>query len=63
MPLFSNHLYLGESYSYVLPFMSNQTSIPDERLRYFDFSGLGSNGPYRRHGWFDTQTKTIVQVG
>ena len=62
--VFSDHLYLGESYEIVLPYMvADDTQVPEDRLRYFDFSGVGSKGLYRRHGWYDTLSKRIVQVG
>jgi hypothetical protein len=54
--------YLGESYSYVLPYMS-KVEPPAENLRYFDFECLGSQGITRRHGWYDSQTKLVVQTG
>ena len=54
--------YLGDSYRFVLPYMT-QEQVPDERLRYFDFRCLGSKGIGRRHGWYDPKTKLIVQVG
>lgn len=60
--IFSNNIYLGESYEIVLPFMTVE-AVPQDRLRYFDFTCLGSKGITRRHGWFDVQTKRIVQVG
>jgi hypothetical protein len=57
-------MYLGDSYTYVLPCWSNDHS-PEatERQRYFDFECLGSGGVTRRHGWFDPQTKKITQIG
>lgn len=62
--LFSNNLYLGSSYELVLPYMvADDAAVPEDRQRYFDFSGVGSKGTYRRHGWFDTASKRIVQVG
>lgn len=60
--IIADHLYLGESYSVVLPYMTDKEIAP-ENLRYFDLSGVGSKGPYRRHGWFDVQSRLIVQVG
>lgn len=58
----ADHLYLGESYSVVLPYMTDKP-VPPENTRYFDLSGVGSKGPYRRHGWFDVQSRLIAQVG
>jgi hypothetical protein len=60
--VFSNNMYLGESYEIVLPFMTSE-DVPQDRQRYFDFTCLGSKGITRRHGWFDVETKRIVQVG
>ena len=54
--------YLGESYGYVLPYMTNKDVAPEEQ-RYFDFTTLGSKGAGRRHGWFEPSTKLITQVG
>lgn len=54
--------YLGDSYSLVLPFMV-ASEPPADRVRYFDLECLGSRGITRRHGWYDTETKRIVQVG
>ena len=54
--------YLGESYSLVLPYMVD-TDPPTDRMRYYDLECLGSKGITRRHGWYDTATKRIVQVG
>ena len=54
--------YLGESYSLVLPQMTD-AEVPAERLRYYDLDCLGSKGIIRRHGWYDIETKRIVQIG
>ena len=54
--------YLGDSYSLVLPFMV-AVDPPTERTRYYDLDCLGSKGITRRHGWYDAETKQIVQVG
>jgi ribosomal protein L37AE/L43A len=54
--------YLGDSYKYVLPLWTSQ-EVPSERLRYYDFTCLGSQGVSRRHGWYDTESKCVVQVG
>ena len=53
---------LGESYSPVLPYMVSQDP-PVEQTRYYDLECLGSKGITRRHGWYDTVSKLIVQVG
>ncbi len=60
--IFSDHIYLGDSYSFVLPQWA-EGEVPAERTRYFDFTCLGSQGVTRRHGWYDTATRKIVQVG
>ena len=60
--IFSDNIYLGESYEYVLPYFVKEEP-PPERIRYYDFICLGSAGVERRHGWYDTETKRIVQVG
>jgi hypothetical protein len=58
----SGILYLGDSYSYVLPRFET-AEVPAEQTRYFDFLCLGSKGLERRHGWFNPATKLITQVG
>jgi hypothetical protein len=54
--------YLGDSYTLVLPYMVT-VEPPAERTRYYDIECLGSKGITRRHGWYDTETRRIVQVG
>jgi len=54
--------YLGESYELVLPYMTAE-DVPHERLRYYDIQCLGSEGITRRHGWYDVESKVIVQTG
>lgn len=54
--------YLGESYSFVLPYFSKET-VPANKTRYFDLTCLGSEGITRRHGWYCPETKLITQVG
>ncbi len=54
--------YRGESYAFVQPFFTKEEP-PAERIRYYDFRVLGTNGVERRHGWYDTQTHLIVQTG
>lgn len=54
--------YLGESYHIVRPFFS-KADVPAEKTRYFDFTTLGSEGVGRRHGWFDPETRLVVQTG
>lgn len=54
--------YLGESYTLVRPFFAPK-DVPFEQTRYFDFTTLGSEGIGRRHGWYDPDTRLIVQVG
>jgi hypothetical protein len=54
--------YLGESYGLVKPFFATE-DVPPERCRYFDFTTLGSAGVDRRHGWFDTESRRVVQIG
>lgn len=60
--IFSSNIYLGDSYTYVLPYMAKQEVAP-EQLRYYDLTCLGSEGIQRRHGWYDPDTKLIHQVG
>ena len=60
--LFSDGMYLGDYYEYVLPYMTTE-DVPPERQRHYDFICLGSKGIERRHGWFDPWTKRIVQIG
>jgi len=54
--------YLGESYEIVLPYMTDKP-VPPEKTRYFDFITLGSKGVERRHGWYDPETRLVVQIG
>ena len=54
--------YLGESYNYVLPYWS-KSDVPEENIRPYDLTCIGSEGITRRHGWFDPETKRIVQTG
>lgn len=54
--------YLGDSYRYVKPYMTIE-AVPIERTRYYDFDCLSSRGIVRRHGWYDTETGMITQVG
>ena len=58
--LLGDHLYLGDSYGLVSPMM---TSEPVSEPRYFDLSGVSSQGRYRRHGWYDPKTRLVVQAG
>jgi hypothetical protein len=37
--------------------------VPTERCRYFDFTTIGSAGIDRRHGWFDVESRRVVQIG
>lgn len=60
--LVATNVYLGDSYSLVSPYMV-AVEPPAEKIRYFDICGVSSKGEYRRHGWFDPETKRIVQVG
>lgn len=56
--------YKGNSYELVLPYMANEvTPEIEERKIYYDLDVLGSDGLTRRHGWYDPETKLIVQVG
>jgi len=54
--------YLGDSYSIVRPHLTDEP-VPADRMRYFDLLTLGSEGLTRRHGWFDQQTRLVVQIG
>jgi len=54
--------YLGDSYAIVLPFFVEK-NVPAEQTRYFDFMCLGSEGLMRRHGWYDPQSRRLVQSG
>ncbi|MCG3207214.1 MAG: hypothetical protein FOGNACKC_00814 [Anaerolineae bacterium] len=55
-------MYKGESYSLVKPWLTG-ADVPPDKWRYYDFQVLGSNGVERRHGWFDPETRLILQVG
>lgn len=60
--IFSETIYLGDSYSLVKPWFAKDPVDP-KKLRYFDFTCLGSEGITRRHGWFDPETRLVHQVG
>jgi ribosomal protein L37AE/L43A len=60
--IFADNIYLGESYEYVLPHLETEDVAPEE-TRYFDFTCLSSKGIVRRHGWYNTVTRRIVQIG
>jgi len=55
-------MYLGDSYTLVLPYWHEGPSNPESE-RYFDFTVIGSKGVERRHGWFNIHSRRIVQVG
>lgn len=57
----SRPIYLGESYAYVLPRWSGRSDM--DGAKYFDLTTLGSEGIKRSHGWFDPDTKLILQTG
>lgn len=54
-------IYRGESYGLVSPHMSDREDMAG--AVYYDLRVLGSAGVARRHGWYDPQTKLILQVG
>ena len=54
--------YLGDSYRLVKPFFA-PVDPPAEQVRYFDFVTLGSAGIDRRHGWYDTASGCVTQIG
>lgn len=53
-------IYRGESYTIVRP---SWHTGPETTPVYFDLDVIGSEGPERRHGWFEPTTKCITQVG
>lgn len=55
--------YKGESYQIVKPWMHANPNVPLENWRHFDLTVLGSNGIERRHGWFDVDSRLVVQIG
>jgi hypothetical protein len=55
--------YLGDSYGIVKPEWADNQNLPAHRIKYFDLTCLGSEGLTRRHGWFDPETRKIVQIG
>lgn len=55
-------VYRGELNQYVIMRLAPQP-VPAERERYFDFTVLGSDGVSRVHGWYDTATRLVTQVG
>ena len=54
--------YLGDSYGLVKPIFATD-HVPVDRCRYFDFTTIGSAGIGRRHGWFDVESRRVVQTG
>lgn len=55
-------IYLGDSYRLVKP-QWDDTDCPAEKWQYFDFDVLGSDGPSRRHGFYNPGNRKITQVG
>lgn len=56
--------YLGDSYAVVKPWFHPQAdSVPQDAIRYYDFTCCGSAGITRRHGWYDPATGYIIQTG
>lgn len=53
--------YLGESYEFVLPYMTS--SVEGVAEFPYDLVTLGSRGVERRHGFYQPSTKLITQVG
>lgn len=54
--------YRGDAYKFV----NIGTLVPQTEgmeVQYFDLVLLGSDGIKRVHGWFDRQTKNVVQYG
>lgn len=55
---------LAQSYRVVKPQFHPEPDFEPGQTRYFDFSGLDPEGqPYRRHGWYDPETRLITQAG
>ena len=55
--------YLGESYAIVKSAWFQGPDPERERWRYYDLITLGSRGIERRHGWFDIETRLVLQTG
>jgi len=53
----------GDSYRVVKPWMINSTEEIKGKQAYYDIKTLGSEGIGRRHGWYDTETRLIIQAG
>jgi Zn-finger nucleic acid-binding protein len=53
---------LAASYEYVKRCFA-ATDVPVERWRYYDFICDTKVGTVRRHGWYDRDTRLIVQTG
>jgi hypothetical protein len=53
--------YLGDSYKIAKAGLVNET--PGAATRYFDLTCVGSAGITRRHGWLETRTGRVVQIG
>ena len=53
--------YAGESYGIVKPQWHQGDSQPEDE-RYYDIVAIGSKIE-RRHGWFNTKSRMITQVG
>ncbi len=52
----------GMSYLLVKPSWAPAGASLEDAV-YFDLQVLGTDGIKRRHGWFDPETRCIVQVG
>tara|TARA_R110000824_G_scaffold380931_2_gene573473 strand:- start:30 stop:317 length:288 start_codon:yes stop_codon:yes gene_type:complete len=66
--LLADNVYLGSSYALVSNSfysgpLSDEELMEAGRYRYYDLTCLGSAGITRRHGWFDSETKTVVSTG
>lgn len=59
--------YKGEASALVLPFMASQAAADAAQaagtVKPFDLTCLGSDGVTRRHGFYDTVTRRVTQVG
>ncbi len=65
--IFGGGMYRGDSYQIVKPFFADKATEKTAKaagtIKYFDLMVLGGDGYERRHGWFDTTSGLVTQVG
>ena len=60
--IFSDSIYYGDFLD-IIHMKFADPEPPPSQTRYFDFTTLGSKGIQRIHGWYDVNTRRVVQIG